>query len=1071
MKKKETKPSRNMVKVCFVNFSFSLSIFIVLFFLSTSIYGQGTKMISGKVTDADGLPLPGATVLEEGTSNGTITNMDGIYSLKVKENATLVFSFVGMKLKSVKLANQSEIDVQLESANIGLDEVVAIGYGTQSRRTLTTSVSKVSSKKLEDVAVSSLSTAIQGKTSGVRVYQSSGGMPGSSSTIRVRGGSSINRSNDPLVIVDGLPRSMSDVNINDIESIEVFKDASSTAIYGARASNGVVYITTKKGKRGKAEIKFNVSAGISSPWKYMDMVSGYDYLRLTREAIARSPDANLLTERARGAGTGNDDDSPWSTRYLEDGETVPDGYKTMPDPVDESKTLIYQDNDFQKLALRKAVEQSYYLSANGGSDRILYSAGIGYDNQEGISIGTKWERFSAKMNVDFKLKENLMLSTKVNHTTSYTNTWPSQHAMFSRSIWMCPTARVYMTDGSLGYGLNETYTNPLFYNDVHDYDKYYYKSQFGTSLKWDILDGLTAKVNADYMKSDYTAEYFYKSNVYSTSRSTNFSYALTKTTQFEGVLTYAKSYGKHNFNAVLGGSYIYYDNLSAFTGANGGSTDKIQTLNAAPNPTDAYTYRSDEVLLGFFGRLTYNYDKKYMASFSIRRDASSRFAEDNRVGYFPGVSLGWMVSEEPFLKDNPTVNSLKLRTSYGQTGNNSVDMYDAWGEYSVGYDYASEAGTFPTSMPNFGLGWETTNQFDIGFDLGLLKNSRILILADYYNKITHDLLFETDLPNTSGFSSILSNIGKVKYYGFDLDVKVNAIDRKAFKWDVDFNISYNKNEVLELPNNGRPQNRIGGVYNSSTDVGVGGIAEGEPLDQLYGFKADFIIDDWDEANNANYDNFAVGYNPEDGTTEKGRKIPGDMEWVDKDGDEDIDVYDQFIIGNQRPHTIGGLSNNLRYKNFELKIFTDYAIGHSISDKVIRRADGNAMDGVYRPTTNVLSAWREIGDVAAGKAKMPRYDYHDAGQQKNIHRGSYNTSSSTYRGDFLCIREIKLGYNAPKEVAKKMGFNNLYVFFSGQNLYYFTKYPGFVPEFQGTDNHQSGSYPIPRKFNVGIKIGL
>ncbi|MFV0589882.1 MAG: SusC/RagA family TonB-linked outer membrane protein [Draconibacterium sp.] len=848
MKKNEPRLKLSKAGRSFIKFFLSWNVFIVLLFLATGTFAQGTKAITGTVTDQSGQALPGVTVVEEGTTNGTITNSDGIYSITVNPNATLTFSFVGMKPQTLEVGIQSQINVQLEEETIGLDEVVAIGYGSQSRRTLTTAISKVGTEGLEDVPVSSLSTALQGKMSGVRVYQSDGGMPGSNSTIRIRGGSSINRSNSPLVIIDGLPRTLDDININDVESVEVFKDASSTAIYGARASNGVVYITTKKGKGGNAEINFNATVGVASPWKYMDLVSGEDYLRLTREALARSPKSNLLWGTGRGAGVGNDENSPWSTRYLLDGESVPEGYKSMIDPVDPSKTIVFQDNDFQKIALRDALEQSYYLSANGGSEKILYSAGIGYDNQEGISIGTKWERFSGRMNVDFKLRDNLKLNTNVNHTTGNTNSWPSQHAMFSRSLWMTPTARVYMDDGSLGPGLNATYTNPLWYNDVHKNDSYSYKTQFGASMVWDIITGLTAKINADYMRSSSTMEHFYKANVYSSARPTTFDYTLTKTKQFEGVLTYIKSFNKHNLNVVVGGSEITYDNLAAIAEAEGGSTDKIQTLNAAPTKTEAYTYRSEEVLLGFFGRLTYDYNKKYMASFSIRRDASSRFAENNRVGYFPGVSLGWMVSEEQFLKNNSLVNSLKLRSSYGQTGNNSVGLFDAWGQYSVGYNYALEAGTFPTAMPNFDLGWETTNQFDIGTDLGLFENDKILISADYYNKTTHDLLFESPLPNTSGFNSILTNIGSVKYYGFDIDIQVNALEQESLSWNVGLNISYNKNKVKSLPDNGMPQNRIGGVYDPITDTGVGGIAEGEPLGQIYGFVADFIIDNWEQAN-------------------------------------------------------------------------------------------------------------------------------------------------------------------------------------------------------------------------------
>ncbi|MFW5872803.1 MAG: SusC/RagA family TonB-linked outer membrane protein, partial [bacterium] len=961
--------------------------------------------------------------------------------INVPGNATLVFSFVGMSTQRVAVNSRSQIDIRMEEETIGLDEVVAIGYGTQSRRTITTSITRVSNEKIEDVAVSSISTALQGKAAGARVYQSEGGMPGSDATIRIRGGSSINRSNNPLIIIDGLPRTLNDININDIESIDILKDASATAIYGARASNGVVLITTKRGKRGKAEINFNATVGVSSPWKYMDLLGGEDYLRLTREALARSPKSDFLWQRGRGVGVGNDESSPWSTRYLEEGETIPEGYKSMVDPVDPSKTIIFQDNDFQRIILRNALEQNYYLSANGGTDRILYAAGIGYSNLEGISIGTNWERFSARVNVDFYLRENLQLKTNMDHTTGYTNTWPSQHAMFNRNLWMGPPARIYMEDGSYAPGLNATYTNPLWYNDVHHYDSYSYKSQFGMSLLWDIVEGLEARANIDYFLAKSTDEHFLKANAYNSARPATFNYGQNRNTQFEGVLTYNKKFLKnHNINFLLGGSLITYENLNAQAIAQGGSTDKIRTLNVGPQKMEATTYRTDEALLGYFSRLTYDYAKKYLASISLRRDESSRFAEENRIGYFPGISLGWIISEESFMS-NSIASTLKLRTSWGQTGNNSVGLYDAWGRYGVGFDYGTEAGVFPSVMPNFSLGWETTNQFDMGIDLGLFQNDRILLIADYYTKNTKDLLFNTPLPNTSGFSSILKNIGSVKYYGLDFELLTKVIEN-PLEWNLDLNISINRNKVLSLPDNGMPKNRIGGIYNPDTGIGVGGIAEGESLD-----------------------------NPEDGTFQKGRKIPGDMEWVDKDNNGIIDDYDQFVLGYQIPHTIGGITNNINYKNFDFKLFIDYALGHSINDLTIRRADANALDGISRPTTNVLDAWKQEGDVASGKAKMPRFDFHDATQQRNIHRGNYGTSSSTYRADYLCIREVKLGYNAPRNVANNIGINNLYIYCSGQNLYYFTKYPGFVPEFEGNNNYTDGNYPIPRKITLGIKISL
>ncbi|WP_236973817.1 SusC/RagA family TonB-linked outer membrane protein [Membranihabitans maritimus] len=1034
-------------------------------------FSQSTISIEGKVLDAESSPLIGATVLEKGTENGTTTDFDGQFSLSVaSENAVLIVSYIGYTTKELSLSDIENGTIMLDQSSEMLDEVVVVGYGEQSRRTLTTAISRIGGDDLATGGVSMLSSSMQGKMSGVRVYHSEGGMPGADATISIRGGSSINRSNAPLVLIDGMQRPLSDINPGDIKSIDILKDASSTAIYGARASNGVVLVTTMRGREGMTNISFEATTGIASPWKYMDLLNGSDYLTLSREALSRSPSSANLWQRGRGLGIGNDENSPWSTRYLEDNENIPEGYSSIIDPVDPTKTIIFQDNDYQKLTLQNGMEQNYYISANGGSEKILYSAGLGYTNLEGISVGTNWDRLSARVNVDFKINSKLKLLTNFDHTSSTTNTWPSQHSMFNRTLFMTPTARIYMEDGSFAPGLNATFTNPLWYNDVHDIDDRTNRTQFGASLIWNVFEGLQIRTNADYYSRSSDVQRFEKANVYSAARTASFNYNKNNRKQLEVIATYNKSFAvNHNFNLMAGASYLAFDDLDARAVAFGASTDKIPTLNAGPEKSDAYTFAENEILAGLFSRLTYDYKQKYLVGVSIRRDVSSRFASDNRVGYFPGLSLGWILSEEQFFNIS-LVDNLKLRTSWGKTGNNNVGRYDAWGLYTVGANYEFSAGILPSVMPNYSLGWESTTQMDVGFDLAMF-DYRLNFILDYYDKTTNDLIFNTPLPNTSGYNSILRNIGSVQYYGWDLELNFDVFRDRDFNWNTGVNISINKNKVLSLPENGIPNNRISGVYNPETNDGVGGIAEGEPLGQLIGHRADFIIDNWEQANDAHFDTQAKGYDPEDGSFTPGRKFPGDMEWVDKDGNNIIDDYDQFVLGNQIPIVVGGISNVFSYKNFELKIFTDYALGHSISDKVIRRADANALDGIMRPTPNIFGAWKEIGDVESGKATMPRYDYHDASQQRNIHRGNYNTSTTMYKGNFINIREVTLGYTIPKKIGDKMGLKNANFYLSGQNLHYFTKYPGFVPEFQGQDNHRDGNYPIARKIILGLKITL
>ena len=1046
-------------------------IMLLLFLImgSTAAFSQDIK-ISGNVTDELGDPLPGATITAKGTLVGAATGIDGSYSITVPRNSVLVFSFVGLETMEVRVTDQTTVNVSLRTSTVGLDELVVIGYGTQSRTTITTSITRVNADKIEDVPVTSLSTALQGKLSGVRIFSAQGGQPGSDASILIRGGSSINKSNDPLVLVDGMVRSLSDIKPNDIESVQVLKDASSTAIYGARASNGVVLITTKRGQLGKAEITFNMNSGFAAPWKYLDMVSARDYLSLVRPAALRSEFAGDLSG-VKPWGTGNGASSPWSTRYLAQGETIPDGYQSMPDPIDPNKTLIFEDNDWQDITLNTALEQNYNLSANGGTQTIKYAASMGYADIEGISVGTYFNRFNGRANVDFILRKNLTLSTRMDHSSSKTNNYPSAADLFNRCIWLAPTAKVYLDDGSYASGQNNTFTNTLWYNDVYKRSIEVFRTGIGASLAWEIIPGLEATISGDYSMRNRTFESFQKANVYSVARTAVFQYGQSRDLQMEGVLNYDKTFaGLHHFNIVGGISQLSVADLDTRSEAEGASSDLIMTLNAAPLKIDASSTRSEDLLLGTFGRITYDYDKKYLLGLSLRRDVSSRFAEGYRVGYFPGVSLGWIMSEEDFLKENKAINTLKIRGSLGQTGNNSVGRYAYAGVYSVGNNYFGMAGTLSTEMPNPTLRWETTTQWDLGFDLGLFKNDRISILFDYFNKITSDLLFSVPLPNESGYSNIDQNIGKVKFYGYEAEVKTKIIERNKFTWRADFNFGYFMDRVLELPDNGKDKNRIGGIYNPITNTGVGGIAEGERMNSVTGYVSDFIIDTWDEANAANYDALATGWSPLDNKKVKGRKIPGDMEWVDQNGDGIIDNYDQVVLGYTTPTTVGGIANSITYGDFELNLFMDYALGHSIPDATIRRAYGNVNDGVYNALAlSVTDTWQQEGDVASGKATMPRFDLQDQKQQLNYQR---DHDKAVYKGDFLCIRELRVAYNAPRKVYSFLKLQSLKVTLSGQNLHYFQYYPGWITEGStGVTYNDDGTYPVPRKIMLGLKVGF
>lgn len=1026
---------------------------------------QTSDTVRGKVIDENGSPIVGVAVYVKGSTTGQTTDINGKYSLQASSDAILVFSSLGYKSQEIPVGNKSVVNITLKADQTEIDEIVVVGYGSQSRRTLATAHAKVDAEKINDVPVTSLATALQGKVAGARIYQSGGGQPGSEASIVIRGGSSINKSNSPLVLVDGVERTMDDLDPQDIESVNVLKDAASTAIYGSRASNGVILVTTKKGKQGKVSISFNSSVGIATPQKYMDMASASEYLTFVRQAAAASEWAGDLTSQYAW-GTGNDAGSQYSTRYLEEGESVPAGYKSMADPLDPAKTLIFQDNDFQRLTLGTSVEQMYSLSATGGSKNIKFASSINYSDVDGIQIGTEYNRLSARANIDFRLNDYISLTTKLNHSDSK-KIGTDQRDIYARSIWFAPTAKVYFDDGSLAYGQNATFGNPLWFVDVNNRVQNYTKTGMGASLNITFLPELKLTVNGDYYFQQKKIENFTKANIFDMSRRSKLDQEQGRLYQTEAFLTYNKTFNEiHNLNIVAGISYMYTNAFSASSTIQGAISDLVWTQNAGKNLMDITSSKSEEKLLGAFVRANYILKNRYIFSASLRRDASSRFARGHRTGYFPGGSAAWIISEEPFLKGNKILSTLKLRGSIGQTGNNSVGKYDYMQTYSVNGQYAGLGTISATGIPNPHLSWETTTQYDLGFDIGLL-NDRISILLDYYNKVTDDLLFDVPLPNETGYGNIQKNVGSVKFYGFEVEIRANIIDKGKLRWDADFNLSYNQHKVLKLPYNGMPQNRIGGKYRPDGSA-YGGIAEGERMDAIFGYRVSHILDSYEEAQNAMYDNLAAGYDPQTGKKKKGTKQPGDFEWVDIYKDGKIDDNDREVLGYTTPKFTGGISTSVTYGRLSASIFMDYALGHTIMDGVLCRSWGNLMEGQMNVSSDMIGAtWSKEGDYAAGKAKYPRFAMMDNKQNSNYRQSDF----LTFKGDYLCLREVAITYDLFR--SEKSPLKRIQVGFSIQNAGYLTAYKGWTPEFTAStdDNYKENNYPVPRKYVFNVKLSF
>lgn len=1031
-----------------------------------------TRRVTGTVKGVDGQLLPGVTVSLKGTESVTTTDEAGAFQIEAPSGGgVLVFSTVGFGTKEATIPLSNEVDITLEEANESLDEVVVVGYGTQSRRTLTSAITKVGGETLRDIPISTVGEGLRGKVAGARVYQSNN-TPGADAVFRIRGGSSINKSNDPLVLVDGVERAFSGINPNDVESIEVLKDAASTAIYGSRASNGVVLITTKQGSAAQApRITFDASLAHQQPETLIDFMNARDYINTVRPAVALSPNPQYNTSSGYSASSGNDENSLYSTRYLREGEAIPAGYASMPDPLDPSKTLIYQDNDYQSLMYRDVLWQNYYLGVDGGNEFIRYAASGGYTDDAGVALGTGYARYSARAKGDVKLSDRLSLNTAFDFSSTTSSQFENQMNVIARGLATPPTQKVYYSDGRPTPGYNATSPNPVWWDYTRDIANKDRRLSLIGGLDYRVLDPLKAHVQISSYNHVSQYDYFEKAHEFSGLRTTKAEFGELGRTKLDAYLAYDDTYGSHSLSAMTGYSYQVTDTKGFSASATGASSDKVPTLTAGPNKTGADSNFEKEVLIGYFGRLSYDYLKKYLLMATFRVDGSSLFAAENRWGFFPGISGGWVVSEEDFLRDNRVVNYLKLRASYGQTGNNSIGLYDALGRYATDARYNGNAGIVPTTMPNRDLTWETSTQLDAGFDMSFVHN-RISLSADYFNKITEDLLFSMELPNTSGFSSVQTNVGKVRFHGFDLELSSRNIETGAFSWDSKLTWSFVKNKVLELPDNGRDRNRIGGIT-LEDGTAFGGTAEGEPLYRYYGYVVDYILQNAEQAANARYDESARGYDPADGQSIRGRKMPGDYEWKDRDGDGRITNKDQFELGVTVPHTTGGLNNSFTYKNFSLNVFVDWALGHSINHNAYMRYFMNTFANNYTLVDAVKETWKQEGD----QTKYARFTANDP----DVGNSNFSRTSNVfnYKGDYLCLREITLQYRLPQEVFGKLGIKDLALTLSGNNLHYFSAVQGtgISPEVGAATTYSNASgnayynYPPIRRISIGAKITL
>lgn len=1048
----------------------------ILLTLSGIVSAQ-TKNISGTVSDNYGEPIIGAAVMNKASFTGTITDIDGKFALEATQGAILEFSYVGYETQTVVVGNSNQINITLLESTVGLDEVVVVGYGTQSKRTVTSAISKVDGETLKSTPINTVGEGLKGKIAGVRVYNSNN-TPGAEATFLVRGGSSISQSNEPLILVDGIERSTAGINPNDIESIEVLKDAASSAIYGSRASNGVVLITTRKGKSGAPRVTFEASFANENVERMIDYLDASQAVPIMRDRWASGPTPEKLHLDGYAYSSGNTNSSKYSTRYLNAGESVPAGWKSVADPLDPSKTLIFEDNDWAGDCFKSALWQNYYVGVDGGSENLTYVGSVGYMKDSGVGAGTAFDRFNARTNVTANIRENLTFNSIIDYSQTNSEEYASQYQVISRGLMTPAVQRKTWVSENEWYGQptpgpNSSSPNPAFYDYYNDNEQRTNRFSLLGSLDWEILKGWRAVGTASLFSQNSNGDTFMRANPMNGTRKATTNMTDIQRKKMEFYTSYAKTFNdKHSISAMVGYSYQQYLYKYTYSATTGHSSDKIPTLNAGSVYSDATSTKQEDVNIGYFGRLNYDYLKKYMLTATFRQDGSSRFAEGNQWGFFPGLSAGWAMSDEEFMQNVDFISTLKWRGSYGQTGNNSIGYYDALGLYAITTSYDQSAATVSSAMPNEALEWETSTQLDLGFDLGLFKN-RIVLGFDYFNKNTNNLITSKVLPNTSGYSSILTNLGQVRFRGFDAEITTRNIVKKNFTWESRFTITYVKNEVIKLPDNGRDNNRQGGYTVKMQDGSTkefGGVAEGEPLGRFYGYNKDFIITTPEEAANARYDTSSKGW---DWTTQSkmgvGKKTIGDYEWKDLNGDNIINSNDMFLLGNTIPHTTGGLNNTFTYKGLTLNVYLDFALGHSISNGYLQRQMCNFMGGSTSLPAEILKCWN-VGDDP-NKAKYARFSGNDSDELNKNYRD--NSDVFTQKGDYLCIREISLQYALPQPVLDKVGIKGLVLTLAGNNLHYFTDVIGLSPEVGASSTYAAAfnTYPPIRKFSIGCKITL
>jgi len=963
-------------------------ILFLMFMLFIGTLKAQNVPVSGKVTSAtDKQPIPGVTVVIKGTSKGTVTDVNGSFSLDAPSGGVLVFSFVGMQKQEVPINGKHQIFIEMSEEKIDLGEVVVMGYNTSSKKLITGSFGLVDQEEIKAIPLRTIDGVLQGKAAGMTINQNSG-TPGGQNSIKIRGGSSINATNQPLIVIDGVPAltgsfgqigysgqeigALSDINPNDIEQVTILKDASATAIYGARASNGVILITTKKGNLQKTSINLNTS---------------YGWQTLPKERLPELMNAQQ-----------------WNEYKGTDVQGI--------------------DTDWMSEILQVAPTSNTELSVSSGNDKTRLFVSGSYYNQEGTVKGTDYNRYSGRLNVDHQLYRGLTIGGSISMTYSKNDRVEGDQTLFGplpNALSIPAIYPVYNEDGT--YNEQGPYANPVAISNETVNVAYTNRNNGNVFLEYKFLDGFTftTKWGADIYnlrEHEYDPITTRQGAKYNGLGIEGTSYVSNLVSS--NVLQYLKTLReKHNIEAMAGYSFEKYARRTTYIEAIDFPNENLQYIASAGTIRAASASSLDRGLNSFFGQFKYNYKYKYIVTLTARADGSSKFGENNQYGYFPAASFAWRLNEEEFMKQFNWLNELKVRASFGLTGNDGIPDFASLGLYGGGFNYGGNSGIAPTQLPNPDLKWETTAQTGFGLDIAVF-DSRISLNADVYFNKTRDLLLERPLPPSTGYSTIFANIGNLENKGFELVLNSENI-RGAFTWNTSFNFAANRNKITKLYD-GQP----------IADLGRGSnwVMEGEPIGIFMGYNC-------------------LGVDP---TT-------GDLVYEDVNKDGTITADDLKKTGDPNPDFTTGMTNTFSYKGFDLSVFLQAVYGNDVFNGTRIYLESGI--GEDNQTTTMLRRWMKPGDIT------------------DVPRAGDGAISSRFieNGSFLRIKNISIGYSFPKTLLRKTGIKSARIYVSGQNLFTKTTYSGMDPEvnYYGNDNIILGTdfftYPQSRTIMAGLNIGF